>query len=93
MPKWVPLGVDRALIRVWDDAAVAFNRLSGQTHLLNPLAAEALFLISEQAMSTDELARTLVDVIGEEPSAEWRSQLDEFVAELAELGLIAEASE
>lgn len=92
MPKWVPLGADRSLIRVWDEAAIAFNRLSGQTHLLNPVAAEALLLILDKGQSTDELSHALAESIGEEPSAELRQRIGAFVDELAELGLIAEAS-
>ena len=92
MSYWVPLGVDPSLIRFWDDVAIAFNRLSGQTHLLNPLAVEILLLIVEGKRSTDDLERAVSELVGEAPAEGWRDHVGTFLAELQELGLIAQAS-
>lgn len=86
--RWEIPDPSALLSEEWGDETVLFDARSGQTHLLNALATEALSFLQERAASLDELAQylaTLFEVPLEEPfAAEIRRLLEQCV----QLGLI-----
>ena len=57
------------LLLDFDEGVVVYHRPSGQTHVLNALAAEALILFSEAALTRDQLAKRLIEAIGVDDDA------------------------
>jgi PqqD family protein of HPr-rel-A system len=74
----------------WGDSAVVFHPGSGDTHLLNPLAAEALHALSESPLDAGELTQHLA-LRMEGASSELAAQLRQLLQEFDDLGLIEPA--
>lgn len=89
MVVWGPLGIATGAVRLWDDEAVVFNSLSGQTHILNALAAEALLLLLERPRSEAELSTELLAAADAVSSLEWIGAFTAMIRELDRLGLIS----
>lgn len=50
----------RFVIKSWDDQAVAYDLLSGDTHLLEPFAFAVTRHLAANARSQDEVARRII---------------------------------
>lgn len=93
--KWrVPSDADLRW-RIWEDEVVVFHPPSGDTHLLNPLAAEVLQYLTEQPADAYQLAAHLArdkDSDGAAPSNPAPSLdielLAKLLADFDQLGLI-----
>jgi PqqD family protein of HPr-rel-A system len=74
--------------RSWDDEFVVYNNGSGDTHLLDPLAAQALQgLVREQA-SLSELTVKVANSLEIEPDSELSAYLERLLSDFYKLGLI-----
>lgn len=89
MVRWVPLGFDPRCVRNWDDGTVLYNALSGETHVLGPLAGMALRAITEAPASTDAIRALLTSELPEADPERLRAELDDLLTEMARLGVIA----
>lgn len=72
----------------FDEGLVVFHRPSGQTHVLNALAAEAFTFLSEAALTRDQLAGRLIEVIENDADQELGSAVDAIIERLELLGLV-----
>lgn len=68
----------------WDDECVAFNHLSGDTHLLSALAGQLLLALQRVP---SHAANSTVDAMLQF-SAQSRHEFDDILAELSALALI-----
>jgi PqqD family protein of HPr-rel-A system len=88
MQTWKCHGARPGLVRVWNDRAVAFNALSGETHVLGGLATAALLALFEAPSTTRALARRLAADLPPGPVADWDHGVETTLRELEALGLI-----
>ncbi len=89
--RWRGLPPKRLLRESWDEASLLYHRDSGETHLLGPLADQALLLLQEAPMSLDQLAERLAALCQTEADVCWRQRIETLVAELAALELVEPA--
>lgn len=89
MSRWIPLGYDHRSVRNWDDGTVVYNRLSGETHVLGPLARIALREITAAPASTETISTALASEFPEIAPERLRAELDALLTEMARLGVIA----
>ena len=76
------------LIRVWNDRAVAFNALSGETHVLGGLATATLLALFDRPSTTRALARRLAADLPPGPVEGWDHGVEATLRELEQLGLV-----
>lgn len=74
--------------RFWDDQFIVFNPASGDTHLLNPLAGEALQRLQQGPADVPELARHAASNLGLAPDELLSQEIETLLDELDELGLV-----
>ena len=72
----------------WESSFTLFNRATGETHLLSPIPAEILFLLSDNPTDIDTLAQKLSTRCGTSCTSEWTAQTAESVARLQSLELV-----
>lgn len=78
--------------KCWDDdEAVVYHTGSGDTHLLNDIAADLLRLLADRTLSADELASLYGRSAGVEPDQEFHGRVAALLAEFDDLGLIEPA--
>lgn len=73
-----------------DDLAVAFDKVTGDTHLLATSGLEILRLIENSPMSVEAITQELADFV----SADDQARLPEFIAatllQLRDIGLVSD---
>ena len=79
---------DRLRWEHWDEESVVFDKLSGQTHLLTALGAEALVLLQEKPRTTEQIASDLAQEYALELTSELHSQLEQLLGQFYDLGLV-----
>lgn len=89
--KWLVAPAADLRWRCWDDELVVYHVQSGDTHLLNPLAAEALRCLCDASATVEELAAHVARTLDVEPDDELLRQMQQCVAQFDELGLIEPA--
>lgn len=72
----------------WPDGDVVYNRLSGNTHLVSPLAAQILDHLSQHPTDSSEIARNLAAENGIEVADDLITSVEELLANLEVLGLV-----
>jgi PqqD family protein of HPr-rel-A system len=78
--------------REWDDdQSLVYHPPSGDTHLLNPLAAEALKLLERQPSSCAMLVEHVARVFALKAEGDLVRQIEQCLAQFNELGLIEPA--
>lgn len=75
--------------RQWGGLHVVFNPASGDTHLLNAVAAFVLRSLETRASTTEELRALVSAWRGGPPDDSLSRDVEALVSELDELGLIA----
>jgi PqqD family protein of HPr-rel-A system len=80
--KWQVLSIGALKLRSWDDECVVYNCLSGDTHLIGPLAVRILTQLLQAPADTASLA----DGLQYEPID--GGGLDEILDDLKRLSLI-----
>lgn len=91
--QWRIVGKQRLLFRSWDDdtAVVCYDTLSGDTHLLSPLAAETLrHLQQNTSLHLDALASRVSASLGIEADEALVFSLEETLTEFIERGVLAQ---
>lgn len=90
--KWTLISTKALVWRSWDeDEHVVFHSGSGDTHILNDVAAELLGLLDSASLTSLELADRCAEAFGIEPDASFREHVSESLAKFDELGLIEPA--
>ena len=77
--------------KVWDDEFVIFDEGSGDTHLLDPLAAELVKVLQESPGHVPALARRLVARLDLELDADLTGRVRELVDRFVAIGLVETA--
>lgn len=91
MTTWTCLGARRDLVVLWSDCAVVYNTLSGETHVLNALAAAALLALLERPTTARALAQDLARDLPSAPLDAWDREVEAALAGMEALGLIEAA--
>jgi PqqD family protein of HPr-rel-A system len=80
--------------RTWDGCqSVLFDEGSGDTHMLDDVAREALLCLDERQKSSAELAVGLSDRLGVKNDASLQGYIDLLLEQLDDLGLIEAVNE
>lgn len=82
----------RLLFRSWNDdsAVVCYDTISGDTHLLNPLAAETLSQLQRDAtLSLDVLATRVAASLDIEVDEDLVRAIEQILSEFTERGVLA----
>jgi PqqD family protein of HPr-rel-A system len=77
--------------KAWDDEFVIFDEGSGDTHLLDPLAAEVLKLLEQSPGDVADLARRTVARLDLAPDPDLAARVLELVRRFAAAGLVEPA--
>ncbi len=85
---WRACAADTLLLRSWGDEFVAYHSLSGDTHLLDPVAGHILLALQQTASDTLTLCESLAPLLGIETDDEFMSQIEKILADLNTLTLI-----
>jgi PqqD family protein of HPr-rel-A system len=86
--KWlVDKGIGWAWV-CWEQDVVIYNANSGETHLLNRLAFEALKLLNQKSLNIDELSKGLEQKFEGLDLGELKSQLSDLLAAFQKLGFV-----
>lgn len=86
--RWlVPASADLRW-RCWHEHTLVYHPPSGDTHLLNPLAAEVLRSLSRRAATAAELADHVAAAFDLQVDGQLLRQMEQCLAQFAELGLI-----
>jgi PqqD family protein of HPr-rel-A system len=73
----------------WDDGAIVFNPLSGETHQLNLMALDALTLL-QQAHSVYSLATHMCELYESNDHVSMQQYMQQLLSHLDELGLTSQ---
>jgi PqqD family protein of HPr-rel-A system len=90
--KWQITSPQSLHMRVWDNEAVAYDAVSGTTHLLGLAAARVLEKLKEAPGDAASLAQALIDQAPDRASDEAHAKLEAILAELAGISLITPAT-
>lgn len=74
--------------QVWDDEFVVYNTGSGDTHLLDTLAAEVLQSLEREPADLSELIDRVVASLKIEPDSKFSDYLEQLLYDFHKLGLI-----
>jgi PqqD family protein of HPr-rel-A system len=72
----------------WEQDYSVFDRLTGETHLLNELPAEILRRLARKPQTLDSLAEDLAGECGFRSDAAWRERIAAIVRNLETLELL-----
>ena len=86
--RWSGLKRERWASRSWVDEIVAYDLLSGHTHLLEPLSTELLRRLEAGPKTTDELAAALTADFDFAPEDDVPALTADALAKLRELGMV-----
>lgn len=77
------------VFREWEDEAVLYNNLSGNTHLLEGAAVDLLYALRERPADSAALALQLADQFGADAGdADFRAGIEAMLSALARLDLV-----
>lgn len=86
--RWQVCG-PAALARVdWDGEVAIYHRGSGDTHLLDPLAAELLRALESGPRSDADLVSLLSELVSPEPARPPQALVEDILGELKRLNII-----
>lgn len=74
--------------QVWDDEFVVYNTGSGDTHLLDTLAAEVLQSLEIESADLPELIDRVAASLRIEPDSKFSDYLEQLLYDFHKLGLI-----
>jgi PqqD family protein of HPr-rel-A system len=75
----------------WGGECAVFNRLSGDTHLLDVVSSEVLRIVTAGTVETEQLCQKIAEFLDLPNSADLKENVSEILASLDELGLIEPA--
>jgi PqqD family protein of HPr-rel-A system len=88
LPRWRAASGSSLHWHSWDDEFIVYDSGSGQTHLLDPIAAETLKILEAVYASDDELFQLVAESLRIKPNGELASYLEKLLPKLERLGLI-----
>jgi PqqD family protein of HPr-rel-A system len=74
--------------RSWEDEFVVYSSGSGNTHLLNTVAAKVLQILEREPTNLSELVEKVAATLEIEPSSELFAHLEKSLSDFCRLGLI-----
>lgn len=88
--RWFPVAVSGLRYRSWDDddLLVVYNKSSGDTHLLEPLAGVMLELIESAPCTSEMLAMELTDLLPDEDKDSALEVVEATLLQLRGVGLV-----
>ena len=93
LPKWRLISSDPLVWKSWDDDEhVVYHPGTGDTHILNDVAAELLFSLDEVSLSCEELAVRCADAFGITSDEAFQRQIQTTLDQFDDLGLIETAT-
>ena len=75
----------------WEGECAVFNRLSGDTHLLDVVSSEVLRIVTAGTVETAQLCEQIAQFLDLPNSADLKKNVSEILESLDELGLIEPA--
>lgn len=90
--KWQAISSPVLHLRAWEDELVVYNSLSGDTHLLEPLAGLVFTQLRHAPSDETSLVESLCQAQRTEPDAELSLQVRQILADLHTLALIEEVA-
>lgn len=91
--KWQLHPAQTLRLRSWEDEAIVYNDLSGDTHLLSADAADVLTRLRARPVDEAGLAADCAAAWGLPDDDALRAQLHELLTALQGLALVAEVTE
>jgi PqqD family protein of HPr-rel-A system len=79
--------------RSWEDEFLVYHGESGDTHLLNPVAASALRFLEHTAATAEDLAAHVASELGLAPGEALAGEMKTLLETFDELGLVEPADE
>lgn len=77
--RWSPLDPDNLQLRSWDSGTVVYNGLSGDTHLLSPLAGDILQQLKTSPATCEQLLGALPDHFREQKESDETLDIIEII--------------
>ena len=87
-PRWRAPSGSLLRWRSWEHEFIVYDSGSGQTHLLDPIAAETLRILERVSASPHELFQLLAESLQIKPDGELSSYLEKLLPKLERLGLV-----
>ena len=81
-------GASEFVRKSWPDGDIVFNRLSGNTHLVSPLAAQILDFLRQHPTNSSEIARYLAAQNSIAVADDLIISVEELLANREGLGLV-----
>jgi PqqD family protein of HPr-rel-A system len=90
--KWAVLANACLYWRSWDHEHIVYNSASGDTHLLDPITAQALQILQGEPMELSTLVSRVADILDIELDNELLVYLEATLSELRKLELVGNAN-
>ena len=87
--KWQAIDESDLHLRQWEDEVVAYNALSGDTHLITPAAADLLAALLREPSDQASLAPRMATAWETQPDADLDAAIGQLLAELETLALVS----
>lgn len=82
----------RLVWKSWGEEIIVFNTASGNTHLLSPVAAQALRKLEQNPATIFELSGELAGSASVDADEEFIQHVEKLITNLDELGLVEPVS-
>jgi len=82
----------RLVWKSWGEEVIVFNVASGNTHLLSPVAAQALRILEQNPATIFELSNKLAGSASVDADEEFIEHVEKLITNLDELGLVEPVS-
>ena len=87
--QWARSAEGRFAVKQWDDGAVVYDIIAGDTHVVEPLVMELLRLLELRSPRTiAELTAELVPLLPEESEVAISDATSGAISRLSEIGLV-----
>lgn len=91
---WFPYQSGSVALHCWDDSAVVFNQLTGDTHQVGLLAVELLLVLERSpGRSSASLLEELQDVFSDTEPSSGLAMIEDAMFQLEALGLVKRANQ
>lgn len=88
---WIADDSSRFLSRYWDDEAAIYDTLTGDTHLLEPVAVEVVAMLRQGHHTSTDLANALADRFAISPEDDILAVTESTLKRLEAIGIAVAA--